>query len=101
DLIQFLNGTARCPSVCFMLYINPRAIEAHEQMLRDGFDDALPGFVGLLESQAYQSEGEFSGMDYGYYIGSLWSGVQGRAGNDITSRVEYRGIDLPRLPEGV
>jgi len=99
ELIEFLNGSERCPSVCFMLFINPRAVEAHEEMLNDGLEDAMPGFVGLLDSQAYQSEGEFSGIDYGYHIGYLWFIVQWRAGNDVTSWFEYPEIDLPRLSD--
>lgn len=99
ELIEFLNGSERCPSVCFMLYINPRATDAHEQMRRDGFEDALPGFVGLLPSQAYEREGEFSGIDYGYHIGYLWFLVQWRTDHDVTSWFEYQEIDLPRLSE--
>jgi len=97
DLIEFLNGSERCPSVCFMLYINPRAVEAHEKMRKDGFEDTIPGFVGLLGSQAYQFEGKFSGIDYVYHIGYLWFVAQWRAGNDLTSWFEYQEIDLPRL----
>lgn len=101
ELIEFLNGSERCPSVCFMLFINPRAVEAHEKMSKEGFEDTIPGFVGLLDfdPQAYQSDGVFSGIDYGYHIGYLWFIVQWRAGNDVTSWFEYQEIDLPRVSD--
>ncbi len=97
ELIEFLNGSERCPSVCFMLYTNPRAVEAHEEMRRDGFEDGLSSFVGLLEAPAYQTGGVFSGIDYGYHIGYLWFIAQWRAGADVTSWFEYQEIDLPRV----
>lgn len=83
-----------------MLYINPRGVDAHEQMRGDGFEYGLSGFVGLLESLAYQTEGVFSGIDYGYHIGYLWFGVQWRASADVASWFEYQVMDLPRLSDG-
>ncbi|ALO67662.1 hypothetical protein AS189_15725 [Arthrobacter alpinus] len=111
ELIEFLDGFERCPSVCFMLYVNPRAVEAHEMMRRDGFEDGLNSFVGLLEADVYQSAGEFSGIDYVYHIsagefsgidyvyhiGFLWFTARWRAGADVTSWFEYQEIDLPRV----
>ena len=97
ELVGFLNGADRCPSTCFMLYVNPRAVDAHKQMRGDGSKDGLSGFVGLLESTAYQTEGVFSGVDYGYHIGYLWFIAQWRAGADAASWFEYQMIDLPRV----
>lgn len=95
ELIEFLNGADRCPSTCFTLYINPRGVDLHEQMRSDGSADGLSGFVGLLESTVYQTEGVLSGVDYGYHIGYLWFIAQWRAGVDFASWFEYRVIDLP------
>ncbi|PRB44310.1 hypothetical protein CQ020_03625 [Arthrobacter sp. MYb23] len=97
ELIQFLDGSDRCPSVSFMLCINPRAIALHERMLADGDEHGLSGFVGLLDSSAYQTDGIFTGIDYGYHIGYLWFVARWRAGSDISSWFEYQVIDLPRL----
>ncbi len=97
ELIEFLNGSERCPSVLFMLQINPRAVEAHEKMRSDGFETGLSDFVGLLEATAYETRGVFSGIDYGYHIGYLWFIAQWRADADVTSWFDYQEIDLPRL----
>ncbi|MET4136710.1 hypothetical protein [Pseudarthrobacter sp. PvP090] len=100
ELIEFLNGADRCPSTGFRLYINPRAVDFHRQMRSDGSADGLSGFVGLLDSTAYQTEGVFSGIDYGYHIGYLWFLAQWRAGADIDSWFEDQAVDLPRLSKG-
>ena len=99
ELIEFLDGADRCPPTCFALFVNPRAVDAHLQMLGDGFEGGLAGFVGLLDSTAYQTEGVFSGIDYGYHIGYLWFIAQWRAGADVVSWFEYQVTDLPRLSE--
>lgn len=100
ELIDFLNGKDRCPSVWFALYINPPAVDFHQQMLTDGFEYGLSGFIGLLESNAYQTEGAFSGIDH-YYIGYLWFIVQWRADAEALSWFEGDSvIDLPRLSVG-
>lgn len=98
ELIEFLNGSERCPSVCFMLYINPLAVEMHEEMRSDGFENGLSDFVGLLNATAYQTEGVFSGIDYGYHIGYLWFVARWRAGADVASWFECQEIVLPRVP---
>lgn len=97
ELIAFLNGSARCPSVRFILYIDPRGVEMHEMMCRDGFEEGLSTFVGLGEATAYQTDGVFSGVDYGYHIGYLWFIVQWRDGADMASWFEYQEITLPRV----
>lgn len=97
ELVQFLNGADRCPSTWFVLYVNPVAVDFHAQMRGDGFEYGLSGFVGLLDSNAYQTEGVFSGIDYGYHIGYLWFIVQWRAGANVASWFEHQVIDLPRL----
>lgn len=68
ELITFLDGEERSPSTCFMLYINHRGVDAHN-LMRSNSDEGLNTFVGLLESQAYQTDGRFSGVSYGYHIG--------------------------------
>lgn len=99
ELIDFLNGADRCPPTGFRLFINPRAVDAHAKMCDDGFEYGLSGFVGLLDTDAYQTDGVFSGIDYGYHIGYLWFIAQWRAGADVESWFEYQVIDLPRLTE--
>lgn len=99
ELIDFLNGADRCPSTWFSLFINPRAVDAHAKMRGDGFEYGLSGFVGLLDSNAYQTEGVYSGIDYGYHIGYLWFVAQWRAGAHVNSWFEYQMIVLPRLTE--
>jgi len=100
ELVEFLNGNDRCPSVWFALYVNPRAVDFHQRMLCDGFDYGLSGFIGLLESNAYQTEGVFSGIDHGYHIGYLWLLVHWRDGAEALSWFEGDAvIDLPRLSD--
>lgn len=99
ELIDFLNGGDHCPSTWFSMFINPRAVEGHAKMRGDGFEYGLTGFVGLLDSNAYQTDGVFSGIDYGYHIGYLWFIAQWRAGAHVDSWFEYQVIDLPRLTE--
>lgn len=97
ELIEFLNGPERCPSVRFMLWNNPRAVEVHEEMRSDGFETGLSDFVGLLEARAYQARGVFSGIDYGYHSGYSRFIAQWRADADVTSWFDYQKIDLPRV----
>ncbi|MDR6989235.1 hypothetical protein J2Y66_003750 [Paenarthrobacter nitroguajacolicus] len=99
ELIDFLNGADRFPSTWFSLFINPRGVDAHAKMQGDGFEYGLSGFVGLLDANAYQTDGAFSGIDYGYHIGYLWFLVQWRDGVDVESWFEHQVIDLPRLTE--
>lgn len=97
DLVAFLNGGRRCPSIWFALYVNPRAADFHAQMRSEGFEDGLSGFVGLLESMAYQNDSVLSGIDYAYHIAYLWFLAQWRAEANVASWFDYQVIDLPRL----
>jgi hypothetical protein len=99
ELKEFINGAARCPSIWFALFINPRGVNLHARMRQDGFEDGLSTFVGLLESNAHQTEGVLSGIDYGYHIGYVWLLAQWRAGAEVASWFEHQVIDLPRLTE--
>ena len=100
ELVEFLDGNDWCPSICFMLYINPRAVNLHEQMTSEGDLHGLSGFVGLLASEAFQTaDGVFSGVNYGYHIGYLWFIAEWRAGTSRHSWFKYQVIDLPRLVE--
>lgn len=96
DLVLFLDGADRCSSVCFMLVINPRVIEL---MHSEGAEVDMSTFVGLLRAPAYQTAGEFTGVDYGYHIGYLNFLVQWREGQDFSSWFEHQSIDLPRFSE--
>ncbi|RBY95761.1 hypothetical protein DQ237_11415 [Blastococcus sp. TF02-8] len=96
ELIAFLDGAERCPSVCFMLFRNWRGVAADRTMRRHGaVDDGLMSFIGLLPSTAYTTEGIFSGVDYGYHIGYVWILAQWRAGTDRSSWFEHPSIDVP------
>lgn len=99
ELKEFINGTDRCPSIWFALFINPRGVDFHACMLQDGNKDGLSTYVGLLESNAYQNEGVLSGIDYGYHIGYVWLLAQWRSDAEVASWWEHIVIDLPRLTE--
>jgi hypothetical protein len=98
EVVSFLDGEERCPSTCFMLYINHRGVEGHNMMRSNG-DDGLSTFVGLLESQAYQTDGRFSGVSYGYHIGYVWILADWRDGTERSSWFEHPQIELPRINE--
>jgi hypothetical protein len=91
DLIDFLDGADRCPSVCFMLYINWRGADAHKMMRRHGFEDGLATFVGLLDAVAFQTRGRLSGVRYGYHIGYVW--VIGEWFDAVIGRL---GLSIPQ-----
>ncbi|MGY1712606.1 hypothetical protein ACI8AC_24160 [Geodermatophilus sp. SYSU D00758] len=98
DLITFLNGAERCPSVRFMLLRNWRAVIADSTMRRhSAVEDGLMTFIGLLESNAYASDGVLSGHDYGYHIGYIWVTAQWRMGTDRSSWFECPSIELPLI----
>lgn len=95
DLVDFLNGAERCPSVCFMINLNWRGGDAHRMFLRHGFSDGLTTFVGLLPSVAYQTDGRFSGVTYSYHIGYVWLVAEWLKTSDRTSWWEFPEIDIP------
>lgn len=101
DLIAFLNGSPRCPSVTFMLYRNWRGGAAHRTFLNAGLADGITTFVGLLPSTAYQRDGALSGVDYGYHIGYVWFVVNWTAGSDRHSWWEFPEVDLPLINGGL
>lgn len=68
-------------------------------MMRSNGDDGLSTFVGLLESQAYQTDGRFSGVSYGYHIGYVWILADWRDGTERSSWFEHPQIELPRINE--
>jgi hypothetical protein len=98
ELVAFLDGEERCPSTCFMLYTNHRGVDTHNMMRSNG-DVGLSTFVCLLESQAYQTDGRFSGVSYGYHIGYVWILADWRDGTDRSSWFEHPQIALPRVNE--
>lgn len=97
DLIAFLDGAPRCPSMAFMIYRNWRAGNMHNKMLREGAPDGIMSFVGLLPSKLYESEGRFAGVDYGYHIGYVWFMVDWFDGTDRSSWWEHPVIDIPEV----
>ncbi|WP_146068869.1 hypothetical protein [Arthrobacter sp. ZGTC131] len=66
-------------------------------MRRHGDKDGLSTFVGLLDAQAYQRQGEFSGVRYGYHIGYVWMICEWFEGTDRLSWFEHPSIYLPRI----
>lgn len=99
ELIEFLDGSERCPSVHFLLCVNPRAAEAHRTMRKERPEDGLSTFVGLVEAPAYQTGDVFTGIDYIFHIGYLWFTARWRAGTDSSSWFEYPETKLPRLSD--
>lgn len=97
DLISFLNGGRRCPSIQFFLRQNWRAMELHREMRAAGSTEGITTFVGLLDSVAYHTDGAFSGVDYGYHIGHLWFCVAWREGCDSLSWWEYPVVQVPEV----
>lgn len=95
DLIEFLNGAERCPSVCFMINLNWRAGDAHRMLRRQGSPEGITTFVGLLQSVAYQTDGRFSGVTYGYHIGYVWLVAEWLEDSNRTSWWEFPEIDMP------
>ncbi len=68
DVSAFLDGADSCPSVAFVLAIDPRVVAVMKQNL-EGLD--LSCYVGLLESQAYSSASRLAGVNYGFHIGYM------------------------------
>lgn len=98
DLVAFLDGAERCPSVSFMLIRNWRGVSADRRMRRHTPDeDGLMSFVGLLPSTGYTTEDAFSGVDYIYHVGYIWVVAQWRAGTDRSSWYEHSAIDVPLI----
>ncbi|RMB58711.1 hypothetical protein EAX62_11260 [Tessaracoccus antarcticus] len=97
ELIGFLNGAKRCPPIAFMILRNWRAGDMHRTMLRDGFDDGITNFVGLLPATAYSREERFSAVDYVYHIGYVWFCVNWTEETDRSSWWEHDTIDMPMV----
>lgn len=97
ELIGFLDGAARCPSVRFSVAINWRGGDAHKVMRRHGFENGMSTFVGLLDSIAYANKGGLTGVDYGYHIGYVWLVGEWRDASDETSWFERPTTDLFRV----
>jgi hypothetical protein len=96
ELISFLDGAERCPSVCFMLFRNWRGVAADRTMRRhNGGGGGLMSFIGLLPATAYTTEGAFSGLDYRYHIGYVWVTAEWRAQTDRSSWFEHPVIEVP------
>lgn len=97
ELIAFLNGADRCPSVAFMIFRNWKAGSAHRMMRRDGFTEGITTFVGLLPSSLRHQDGRLIGVDFGYHIGYVWFCAQWWEDTDRSSWWEHPVIDLPLL----
>ena len=97
DLITFLDGSPRCPSVAFMMFRNWRAVDAHRTLRGAGLDDGITTVVGLLPNKAYQQDGHLSGVDYGYHIGYIWFLANWTEGSDRSSWWEHPVIDIPQV----
>lgn len=94
DILRFLDGANRCPSVRFELAINPRVVSF---MQAESSDEDMSTFVGLLEAPAYRSGQSFSGVDYGYHIGYLNFLAHWREGGRFSSWFGHRTCQLSRL----
>ncbi|SJN28764.1 hypothetical protein [Luteococcus japonicus] len=101
DLIAFLDGAPRCPSVAFTLCRNWRTADLHRILRRDGRPQGATTIVGLLTSTAYQRDGQFSGLDYGYRIGYVQFSGDWSAGSDRVSWWESPEVDLPLVGGGL
>lgn len=97
DVIQFLNGSDRCPTVCFTINLNWRAINFHKTIRRHGSAEGLTTFVGLMASQGQVADDEIVGIDYRYHIGYVWIIVDWQADSDRSSWFEHPRINLPRV----
>lgn len=95
DLIDFLNGAGRCPPIAFVIQMNWRAGYAHRMLRRLGTEEGVTSFVGLLPSNAYQTNDRFTGVTYGYHVGYVWFTAEWRDGSEQTSWWDYPEIDLP------
>lgn len=94
DVRRFLDGGDRCPSVSFMLVINPRVVAL---MRSEGAGEDMSNFVGLLEAPAYSSGDSCTGIDYGYHIGYLNFLAHWREGEEFSSWFEHKTCKLPRF----
>ena len=98
DLTAFLDGAERCPTVCFMLFRNWRAVTTHRALRRHGeVEDGVMSFIGLLQSEAFTDHGAFSGVSFGYHIGYIWLLADWHAGSDRSSWFEHQSVDMPLL----
>lgn len=94
DVRLFLDGADGCPSVCFMLAINPGVIAF---MRAEGSGTDMSNFVGLLEAPGYRSGNSFTGIDYGYHIGYLNFLAHWREGEAFSSWFEHQTCELHRF----
>lgn len=94
DIRRFLDGAARCPSVCFKLAIDPGVVTF---MRAEGADTDMSKFVGLLEAPAYRTGQSFSGVDYGYHIGYLNFLAHWREGRAFSSWFAHRTCKLSQF----
>jgi hypothetical protein len=97
DVVDFVNGADRCPSVAFMIYLNWRGIDGHRMMRRHGWDEGLTSFIGLLGSHAWANGELLTRIDYGYHIGYVWILLDWTRDSDRSSWFEHPSIELPRL----
>jgi hypothetical protein len=97
NLVNFLDGAARCPSVCFRIYRNWRGMDAHRMMRRHGLADGLTTFIGYLPSTAYKRDERLVRIDYGYHVGYVWILVDWTEDSDRSSWFEHRSIEMPKL----
>jgi hypothetical protein len=89
DVVDFLNGADRCPSVAFMIYLNWPGIDGHRMMRRHGWDEGLTSLIGLLESHAWANGEQLTRIDYGYHIGYVWILLDWTKELDRTSWFEH------------
>lgn len=85
DLIDFLNGSRYCRSVEFKVLKNKRDATLHTDMKRAKGVSAFTSMVEIPESLAYETNGQFSGVDYGHQIGFIMFSARWRAGADCVS----------------
>ncbi|GAA3603834.1 hypothetical protein GCM10022199_04500 [Marihabitans asiaticum] len=97
DLIEFLDGAPECPSVKFSLARNWRAGYQHTVMRDEGSADGLSSFVGILPSMTYETDGRFTGLDYGYHLGYVWVAAAWREGAVFPLWTYQPEIDLPLI----
>jgi hypothetical protein len=94
ELIDFLNGAKGCPATCFRIFIDPAIGDVHNELRKDGIEDGLSTFVGLLKAMAYETGGQFSGFTYGYRIGYIRVSGEWFEGTNRSSWFKRRSVDL-------
>ncbi len=95
DAVAFLDGSARCPSLCIDIWRDHRPIKLHRRMSRTGDQEGMLNFIGLPATLAYTDGSRLTGADYQCRLAYMVCSVFWREGEDLPSFHESQVVSLP------